>query len=207
MNTRKKFGALFGAAALGGMLLAASVSATAFAADNTQYWQGQGVTDGALNNVQCDADNAPGSMLWIWTGTGSNVTLSLDGTLYVGTQKGNGTFQFATDFVDISTLVPGDSGNVFVTYDGAADANAQLTLSHGCPGETSSSSTSSSSTSTSTSFTGSESGETDATEPNTASVESGTPNSGNSAWLLIAMIGVVLGSAVVLKPSRAKTDR
>src|SRR5258705_13255156 len=105
------------------------------AADNTQYWQGNGTTDGKIDLNDCAQDSSA-HMLWIWTGDGSNVWISVDGELKAGDQQGQGSWHFATGWHDIGDLTAGNGGNVFVTYDGAADGNAQLTLSHGCPGET-----------------------------------------------------------------------
>jgi hypothetical protein len=105
------------------------------AADNTQYWQGNGTTDGEITNNDCEQDSSA-HQLWIWTGEGSNVWISVDGELVQGVQMGQGSFHFATSWHDIGDLTSGDGGNVFVTYDGPVDENAVLTLSHGCPGET-----------------------------------------------------------------------
>jgi len=105
------------------------------AADHTQYWQGNGVKDGAIGKIECDQNNTPGQ-LWIWTGDGSNVWISVDGELKQGVEQGQGSWHFQTGWHDIGDLTPGDNGNVFVTYDGALDGNAVLTLSHGCPATT-----------------------------------------------------------------------
>jgi hypothetical protein len=130
-----------------------SVPAGVLAAYNTQYCTGNGTTEGEIDNNDCEKDSSA-HQLWIWTGTGSNVWISVDGELVQGDQQGNGAYHFETGWHDIGDLTPGVGGNVFVTYDGAADGNAVVTLSHGCPGEetttTSSSTTSESTTSEST---------------------------------------------------------
>ena len=58
-------------------------------------------------------------------------------------------------------------------------------------------------------FTGSELGETDVpSEPNTATMPtSGNSGPSDSSWLLVAALGVLLASVVVMTPSRAKNRR
>jgi hypothetical protein len=217
MNKRK----LLGLAASGALVLGAMLGSTGgvLAADNTQYWAGNGTTNGEINNNDC-ADDSSAHQLWIWSGTGSNVWISVDGEVVQGVQKGNGAYQFTTGWHDIGDLTTGSGGNVFVTYDGAADTNAVLTLSHGCPGETTSSSSSSESSSSSVESSSSSvessssseshsqtvSGESSSiTEPNTATIGDGnSSNRGSSAWLLIAALGALFGSILVLTPSKAK---
>jgi hypothetical protein len=134
MKQRKRLAALLASSALIIGMFGLSTGGV-LAADNTQYWQGNGTTDGEIDKVECDESNTAGQ-LWIWTGDGSNVWINVDGELVQGVQMGQGSFHFATGWHDIGDLTPGDGGNVFVTYDGAVDENAVLTLSHGCPGET-----------------------------------------------------------------------
>ena len=234
MNKRK----LLGLVASGALVLGAMFASTGgvLAADNTQYWAGNGTSNGEIDTNDC-AQDPSGHQLWIWTGDGTNVWISVDGEVVQGVQQGNGSFHFATNWHDIGDLTTGQGGNVFVTYDGAFDDNAVLTLSHGCPGETSSSSSSSESSSTSetssttsvessttsvesstTSVESSSSSESHSqtvsgtstssspTEPNTATIgETGSSNSGSAAWLLIAALGALFGSILVLTPSRAKS--
>jgi len=204
---------------------------------NTQFWQGNGVTDGELNNVDC-TDGV--GMLWIWTGDGDNVQISVDGEVVDGDPQGQGSFHFVTTWHDLASLTAGDGGNVFVTYDGAIDENAVVTLSHGCEGETTTTTSSSSSetttsesttsetttsesttsetttsettsetTTTTTSFSQSQGGETDVpTQPNTAAIETGGPsNPGSSVWMLMVALGLLLGSVVILTPAPSKTKR
>lgn len=146
------------------------------AADHTQYWQGNGVENGAIKNVECDENNTPGQ-LWIWTGDGSNVWISVDGELVQGEPKGQGAFQFATGWHDIGDLTAGDNGNVFVTYDGDLDGNAVLTLSHGCEGTTTTTTSSSSSSSTTTTESSSSSTTTTTTESSSSSTTTTTESS------------------------------
>jgi len=195
---------------------------------NTQYWQGNGVTDGELNNVDCTGGVG---MLWIWTGDGDNVQISVDGEVVDGDQQGQGSFHFFTSWHDLASLTAGDGGNVFVTYDGDADnSKAVVTLSHGCEGETSSSTTSSSSsstttttssssstttttssttttttttvpttTTTTTSFSQSQGGETDVpTEPNTAAIETGGPSNPGSSVWMLIVALGLLLGSVVI---------
>jgi hypothetical protein len=216
-------------------LLGQGASAVLATGANTQYWQGNGVTDGELDNVDCSGG---AGMLWIWTGDGTSVQISVDGEVVDGDKQGNGAFHFVTSWHDLASLTAGDGGNVFVTYDGNVDANAVVTLSHGCEGtvtttttsasssstttsssstttttttssSSSSTTTSSSSTTTTTSFSQSQGGETDIpTEPNTAAIGTGGPsNPGGSVWMLIVALGVLLGSVVILTPAPSKSKR
>jgi hypothetical protein len=205
-NMKRMLGAAGAGALLVGLMFAST--GAVLAADNTQYWQGNGVVDGQATVDCTNAD--PGTMLWIWTGTGSNVNISVDGEVVAGVQKGQGTFQFTTGWHDIGDLTPGDGGNVFVTYDGAADGNAVLTLSHVCPGESSSTTTFSSSVesttvSSSSTTTFNSSVESTTTQPPTDTIDNTSSSQRSSIlWLLVAGLGAVLGSVVVLAPSRAK---
>jgi hypothetical protein len=211
IKNKRILGLLGAGAVLGGMLF--GTTGAVLAADNTQYWLGNGTTDGVINTSDCDTDSSA-HQLWIWTGTGSNVWISVDGEVVQGVQKGNGAYQFLTGWHDIADLTTGDGGNVFVTYDGAVDPNAVLTLSHGCAGETSSSSTSFSQTEesttdsqSSTSFSQTEESTT-VTQPPTDTIGStGTGQQSGATWLLIAGLGVLLGSVIVLAPARAKTRK
>lgn len=106
---------------------------------NTCTWHGQGATNGSVDTVQCDANNTP-YLLWIFTvggggNTVSSATLTLGGTgsgSYVGTKMGN-EFHFTTPYFtpDPSTLT---ASVAFVGSLGRGTAN--LVISHGCPGET-----------------------------------------------------------------------
>lgn len=106
---------------------------------NTCTWGGQGATNGSVDTVECDANNTP-YLLWIFTvGGGGNTvtsaTLTLSGSgsgSYVGTKMGN-EFHFRTPYFtpDPSTL------HASVTFVGSlGNGNANLVISHGCPGTT-----------------------------------------------------------------------
>lgn len=208
-------------------LLGQSASMVLATGANTQYWTGNGTSNGEINNIVCDENNTP-SQLWIWTGTGTNVQISVDGEVVDGDPQGNGSYHFVTSWHDIGDLTTGAGGNVFVTYDGAVDGNAVLTLSHGCEGvttttttttaatttttttaATTTTTTTTAATTTTTSFSQTVSATTDKkTLPNTAMAEVGGPsNPSSSVWLLIVALGLVLGSVVILTPARAKTKR
>jgi hypothetical protein len=78
--------------------------------------------------VENGADKEGAYLLWVLTATGAN-NADITGPWGTAsmTKKGNGTFQYASDFYDLDTLI----GNVSATYDGKAK-NAQLVISHGC---------------------------------------------------------------------------
>jgi hypothetical protein len=139
---------------------------------HTQYWQGNGVTDGQLNNVDC-TDGV--GMLWIWTGDGDNVQISVDGEVVDGDQQGQGSWHFFSSWHDLAGLTAGDGGNVFVTYDGDVDnSKAVVTLSHGCEGTTTTTTTSSSSSTTTTTTSSSSTTTTTTTEPSTTTTTTTT---------------------------------
>ena len=218
MNKRNRLMALVGA----GVLLL-GLAGTALA-DGGLQWDGKGVTDGQLDTVDCTQQGTNVAYLQFnfTLGGGDNsitgATLTVDGDVYTTFVQDGNVIKFITSFYDLSTL----SASVAYTGDlGSGVAN--LTISHGCAGESSSSSSSSSttsftstessastsesSTSSSVSFTSSESGAT-ATLANTATVgDSGTSGPSGNAWLLLAALGMVAGSIVVLMPARAKNRR
>src|SRR5260370_13072124 len=70
----------------------ALVSAGGAAADGSIPWTGQGVTDGQLNNSDCNIDNTP-HLLWVFTLGGA------DNTVTAATLTVNGT-QFQPDNID-----------------------------------------------------------------------------------------------------------
>jgi uncharacterized low-complexity protein len=233
MKLWKKLAAVAGASALLFALFGTALAATA-ASDQgvVPTWHDGNITaagDGQSDGADCDADDA------IETGDAAGDGESTNGVSVAWTYDAQ-TKEFgftATDGVVLIAYVKG--GDAYNEYDysgmGGVDSDGGMFapdngstgpagLSHAvfCTGpsetETSSSSTTTTTTtastttaSTTTNFSQTVSGTTDdPSEPNTASVEGGS-NAGNSAWLLIAMIGVVAGSAVVLKPSRVKNDR
>jgi hypothetical protein len=142
---KQKFGAIIGAMAL--TLLFAGTAL----ANGTVSWTGQGITNGELNNEQCDADNAPGTMLWIFTLGGSDeavtgATLTVNGDVYTNDVHLGHIIKFQTAFYD-----PAGSITASVDYEGTlGSGDVNLTLSHGCPDTTTSTTTTDETTSTTT---------------------------------------------------------
>ncbi len=150
MNRRRLASLMAASALLIGMFgLSAGGSIVLATGANTQFWAGNGTENGEIKNNDCATDSSA-HQLWIWTGTGTNVQISVAGEVKDGVQQGNGAYHFTTGWHDIGTLTTGQGGNVFVTYDGAVDGNAVVTLSHGCPGDTSTTTTTESSSTTTT---------------------------------------------------------
>ena len=128
-----------------GAVIAAGMLVFAFAgtalAGGTHTWDGQGVENGDVNH-NCDGLE-PGELLWIFTGDPVlPATLHINGNDYSGTQGGgpNSSWHFVTPWFDLDPDVT-DASIDYVT-------DGQLTISHGCPAETTTT-TSSESTSTS----------------------------------------------------------
>ena len=142
---KHRIGALVAAAALTLMFAGTAL------ADGTVPWTGQGITNGELNNEQCDADNAPGTMLWIFTLGGADeavtgATLTVNGDVYTNDVHTGHIIKFQTDFYD-----PSGSITASVAYEGTlGSGDVNLTLSHGCPGETTTSTTTEETTSSTT---------------------------------------------------------
>jgi hypothetical protein len=96
----------------------------------TVPWTGNGVTNGQLNNVICDANNTP-NLFWVFTGSPAaglnDVTLTVNGQTFDMDQAGgaNSAWQATTPFFPL--------GSITASVDGV---NGTLTISHGCPGET-----------------------------------------------------------------------
>jgi hypothetical protein len=205
MKLRSKLTALVGAGAL-----VLGIAGTAFASTGTVDWTGQGTKDGQLNTEDCTVNNGAPYLFWVLSPS-TNISaaeLWINGN-DVGAMDGSdgSTFKLQTDFFDLSTL----QASAAITYSGDLSGGLNLKISHGCSGETSSttsftSSESSESTST-TSFTSSESSES-TTLPNTATIgNTGSSGMSNGLWMLLAGIGVVGGSVLVLMPARAKGKR
>jgi len=101
------------------------------AAFATVPWTGNGVTDGKLNNVQCDEDNPPNTLFWIFTGSPApglnDVTLTVNGQTFNMNQAGGGSsaWQVLTPFFPLDNTLT-------ASVDGV---NGTLTISHGCPPE------------------------------------------------------------------------
>ena len=255
MNKRK----LLGLVASGALVLGAMFASTGVvSASGSEWWTGQGTTDGQLDSPECDQSNTP-FILWVFTpGGGANtitaveLTLGGSGTGSFAMNKDNGQWKAETGFFDLATLT------AVAAYTGdPGTGNLNLVISHGCAGETQSSSSSSSESSSTTSVESSttsvessttsvessttsvessttsvESSTTSVdssstttdeshsqtvsgtstssspTEPNTATIgESGSSNSGSVAWLLVAALGALFGSILVLAPSKAKSRK
>jgi hypothetical protein len=114
---KHRIGALVAAGAL-----TLTFAGTAFAAEDA--WGGQGYPV----NEDCEK-SAAGEALWIWTGESTDTpVLHFDGNDYAGEQKGQGAWQFVTPY---PTSEP--TGTT-LTY--GAGSDGVLTLSHGCPAET-----------------------------------------------------------------------
>ena len=216
---------LLGAAGAGALLLGLMLSSTGAAlatvGANTQYWTGNG--SDAYNSPDCKDDLAPGQMLWIWTGDGTNVTISVEGQVVDGFHPGKGasdsaSFHFITTLYDLNTLVSGSGGNVWVNWDGDSTPGT-LTISHICPAETTSSSSSSSTTtfsstvesttdssssSSTTSFNSTVESTTDTQPPTDTIGSTGSGQQSSILWLLVAGLGAVLGSVVVLAPAKKR---
>ena len=119
-------------------------------------------------------------------------------------------------------VITGD-GDTTITSASTDAVGDNLNLSHVCAGESSSSTTSfssseessttsvssSSESSSTTSFSSSqESTTTSVTQPPSDTIgDSGSGNQATGMWLLVAALGVLLGSLVVVAPARAKTKR
>lgn len=119
----KRMLALVGAGALTVALAAPAM------ADGSVVYSGQGVEGGALEEVVCDADETP-YLLWILTANGAtSAEIDINGSTGTMTQRGNGAFQFVSEWYDLDTL------EASATYEGTANGRPQLVISHGCPGD------------------------------------------------------------------------
>jgi hypothetical protein len=197
------------AALLGAGLLAFGVAGVAFA-DGTITWDGsQGLGQDGLPTVQCDADNAAGTVTFILTlGGGTNSVTSA--TLHLGgSGSGDVTNTPNGNEVHLQAAFSGDFATLTASADyvgtlGSGDVN--LTISHYCPGESETAPPTAAPTEVPSQGVGDETNQ--PSQPSTDSVF-GTGSSGPSdtAWLLVVALGVLLASVVVLTPSRAKNKR
>lgn len=117
----------FSASAKGGTLATAPPSST-----SPLFYSGQGSDP---LDVQCDEANTP-YLLFVLTGMSGATNISLNGITVTDTKNPghSGTWQFTTVYEDPSSLI----NVVNATWDGTV-GNAQLVISHGCPGSTPSS--------------------------------------------------------------------
>src|SRR4051794_19519011 len=124
---KHRIGALVAAAAL-----TLTFAGSAFAADNSITWTGQGASNGSPKTNDCDGLKA-GELLWILTdGTAENAYVTVDGAGHINGTDVGGSWHFVSPWLD--PLDPG-AHTVTVHYDGGSDKNAQFVLSHGCAAE------------------------------------------------------------------------
>ena len=101
--------------------------ATIATADGTIYWTGQGVTNGELNNVNCNYNT--GTLHWIFTGgTATTAKLTVNGTVYQPV-KHVGAVHFITGWYKLDP----NSTNAYVICTGNATKNPQLTIASEFP--------------------------------------------------------------------------
>jgi hypothetical protein len=114
------------------------------AAFATVPWTGNGVTNGQLNNERCDAQNTP-YLFWVFTGSPgqglTDVTLTVNGQTFDMDQAGGGqsAWQVQTPFFPLNAITASVDG-----------VDGTLTISHGCPGETTTTTTTTTPTTTTT---------------------------------------------------------
>jgi hypothetical protein len=212
MKLRSKLAAMLGAG-----VLVLGVAGIAMAAAPGNPWQGNGYPSDSCTPT------TTGTMLWIFNNGGTPTDLTINGHLQSGSweQEGNSsTFHFTTT-IDATNYPPtsafanhtGDAGQLVLSgcnegSSSSSSSSTSFTSSESGSSTTESSTTESSTTSSSTSFTGSESGETSVpSQPNTATVGDSNSGPSNGAWLLVAALGALIGSVVVLTPARAKNRR
>jgi hypothetical protein len=100
------------------------------AAFATVPWTGNGVTNGELNNEQCDAQSTP-YLFWVFTGSPgqglTGVTLTVNGQTFDMDQAGGGNsaWQVQTPFFPLNAITASVDG-----------VDGTLAISHGCSGET-----------------------------------------------------------------------
>jgi hypothetical protein len=206
---------------MGAGALVVALAGTALAEDGNQTnvaWNaGASLCTGGPDNGQGGHDIVvpDGQVAWVFVHTGQDQSAS-------GTLTAN--FENAGDGITAQSYWQGGLKYLIITdipdtLKSFSDdlSGGQLTLSHTCYGSESSTtsftsseeSSSTSSSSSTTSFVSSEeSTSTSETLPNTATFgTSGSNASSNGLWMLIAGLGVVGGSVLVLMPSRAKGKR
>jgi hypothetical protein len=153
---KHKLGAVIAAA-----MLVLTFAGTAFA--GTATWNG--VNGWPVANG-CNADDTPaGSMLWIYTGdSDSAVKLTVNGVEYTGVQQGqgNGSWHIITPF-----FATKPSASLVFTGE---HTNGTLTISHGCPGETTTTTSDETTTSNETTSSETTSSETTTVETTTDSI-------------------------------------
>jgi hypothetical protein len=208
MITQKRVLGLVGAGALlmGMMLGTTSIAA---AASGTVDWTGNGVTDGVLNSEQCDDNNTP-YLFWVLSPADNISAAELwingvdQGAMQAASDHGNAAFQLQTAFFDLDTL----TASAAITTTGDTAKGLKLKISHGCAGTFSSTvESSTASSSSTTSFSSTVESTTDTLPPTDTIGSTSNGQQSSGLWLLIAGLGVLLGSAIVLAPAKAKTKR
>jgi hypothetical protein len=233
MKRTRVLGLLGAAGLVIGMVAASAGGAAAVDEPNTTVWTGQGW--GTNGNPTCDETSQ--TMRWNFTDNlATSVTLYWpSGSAAMDQHGGGGWYVDAPYFTPPAdesqvyvTWAGTGSGEVTLsgcdegtTTSSTTEQSSSTTEQSSSTTEQSSSTTEQSSstteqssstteeTSTTTEFTGGQSGETAVpSEPNTATIgDSGTSGPSNGSWLLIAALGMLVGSVIVLTPSRVKNKR
>jgi hypothetical protein len=131
------------------------------AAFATVPWDGNGVVNGKFKVEQCDDLNTP-YIFWIFTGDPgpglTDVTLTVNGQKFDMDQAGGGNsaWQGTSSFFPLNSITASVDG-----------VGGNLTISHGCPGETTTTTTTTSTTTTPTTTTTTTTPTTTTTTPTT----------------------------------------
>jgi hypothetical protein len=117
------------------------------AAFATVPWDGKGVTNGQFNNSDCNVDPSP-HIFWVFTGDPgpglTDVTLTVNGQTFDMNKAGGGS----SAWQGTSSFFPLD--NINASVDGVG---GNLTISHGCTGQTTTTTTTTTPTTTTTTTT------------------------------------------------------
>jgi hypothetical protein len=114
------------------------------AAFATVPWDGNGVTNGQFNNSDCNVDPSP-HIFWVFTGDPgpglTDVTLTVNGQTFDMDKAGGGNsaWQGTSSFFPLN--------NIIASVDGVG---GNLTISHGCTGQTTTTTTTTTPTTTTT---------------------------------------------------------
>ena len=205
MKTRTKLGALVAAGAMAFVLVG-----TAFAEEGNQTnvaWNA-GASDCTGGPGGTTIDPGEGNVAWVFVHTSQSGPGHLDANFQnAGAQGADSYIQGGLKYL-IITSAPDTLLNFSDNLSGG-----QLTLSHTCYNSESSQPAESqpeesTPESVPPSFTSTEFPATDVpSEPNTATIGSSSGGPSDSSWLLVAALGVLLASVVVMTPARAKNRR
>jgi hypothetical protein len=218
MNTPRKLAALVGASALVLAMAGTAAAVTDYAtvsdhvafssdANAPEFWgdncskldEGQGDLGAAVDSYVLTADY--GKVI-VKAGSGPNANTVFNNptagqTVWADT-NGNNTFDPGGQ--------DGDKTISHIIFCDVASSSSSSSSSSTSFSESVSDTTDSQSSSSSTSFSQSVSDTTDVTQPPTDTIGStGSGQQSSATWLLIAALGVLLGSVVVLAPARSKT--